>query len=205
MAKKSKNSKIKNVTEKDNLVGVEKLGKLKRARDSVMAFRIFDDMEDRNEVSWTTMILGYVGISCVQLGTISLGKVIHGYSLRHGLKSDVCLISLAHLYLKHEDLLSLHKQSVEKSISLFNRMQNEGVQANYVTLLPLLTLKNQFQTSKYLKSYLRWERNGKPTYPEQEKEEFEEARKELQRELEKGTSLDYLRKKMTKGEIQTEE
>nr|GFC99558.1 alpha-glucan water dikinase 1, chloroplastic-like isoform X2 [Tanacetum cinerariifolium] len=35
--------------------------------------------------------------------------------------------------------------------------------------------------------------------------EFEEARKELQRELEKGTSLDDLRKKMTKGEIQTTE
>ncbi|GKC20472.1 pentatricopeptide repeat-containing protein, partial [Tanacetum coccineum] len=128
-----------------------------RAGDSLMAFRIFDAMEDRNEVSWTTMIVGYVGISCVQLGTISLGKVIHGYSLRHGLKSDAALCI------------------------------------------------SKFQTSKYLKSYLRWERNGKPTYPEQEKEEFEEARKELQRELEKGTSLDYLRKKMTKGEIQTEE
>nr|GFD29137.1 alpha-glucan water dikinase 1, chloroplastic-like isoform X2 [Tanacetum cinerariifolium] len=55
-----------------------------------------------------------------------------------------------------------------------------------------------------IQSYLRWERNGKQTYSlEQEKKEFEEARKELQRELEKGTSLDDLRKKMTKGEIQT--
>ncbi|GKD55564.1 hypothetical protein Tco_1288951, partial [Tanacetum coccineum] len=55
-----------------------------------------------------------------------------------------------------------------------------------------------------IQSYLRWERNGKQSYsPEQEKKEFEEARKELQRELEKGTSLDDLRKKMTKGEIQT--
>ncbi|GKD73587.1 hypothetical protein Tco_1331869, partial [Tanacetum coccineum] len=55
-------------------------------------------------------------------------------------------------------------------------------------------------------SYLRWERNGKQSYsPEQEKKEFEEARKELQRELEKGTSLDDLRKKMNIGEIQTTE
>lgn len=33
--------------------------------------------------------------------------------------------------------------------------------------------------------------------------EFEEARQELQRELEKGASLDEIRKKITKGEIQT--
>ncbi|GJT41627.1 pentatricopeptide repeat-containing protein [Tanacetum coccineum] len=166
-----------------------------RVGDSVMAFRVFDDMEDRNEVSWTAMIVGYVGIcdyvmaldcfrrmqdegikpnrvtlisvlpACVELCTIRLGKVIHGYALRHGLKSDVRLqSSLVHLYSKHEDLLhlaelvfetsiqkdvvlwssiiagcSLHKQSAKKSISLFNRMQNEGVQPNYVTLLALLT------------------------------------------------------------------
>ncbi|KAI7734917.1 hypothetical protein M8C21_025746 [Ambrosia artemisiifolia] len=55
-----------------------------------------------------------------------------------------------------------------------------------------------------IQAYLRWERNGKQTYtPEQEKKEFEEARKELQRELEKGNSLDDLRKKLTKGEIKT--
>lgn len=33
--------------------------------------------------------------------------------------------------------------------------------------------------------------------------EFEEARKELQMELEKGASVDEIRKKITKGEIQT--
>jgi len=33
--------------------------------------------------------------------------------------------------------------------------------------------------------------------------EFEEARKELSAELEKGASLDEIRKKITKGEIQT--
>ncbi|XP_024988884.1 alpha-glucan water dikinase 1, chloroplastic-like [Cynara cardunculus var. scolymus] len=54
-----------------------------------------------------------------------------------------------------------------------------------------------------IQAYLRWERKGKQTYtPEEEKKEFEEARKELQRELEKGSSLDDIRKKMTKGETQ---
>ncbi|KAK1425887.1 hypothetical protein QVD17_21249 [Tagetes erecta] len=55
-----------------------------------------------------------------------------------------------------------------------------------------------------IQAYLRWERNGKQTYtPEQEKKEFEEARKELQREVEKGNSLDDIRKKIAKGEIKT--
>ncbi|KAJ9563988.1 hypothetical protein OSB04_009148 [Centaurea solstitialis] len=65
-----------------------------------------------------------------------------------------------------------------------------------------------------IQAYLRWERNGKQTYsPEEEKatdimpwqqKEFEEARKELQRELEKGSSLDDIRQKMTKGETPKE-
>lgn len=55
-----------------------------------------------------------------------------------------------------------------------------------------------------IQSYIRWEKAGKPNYsPEQQLREFEEARKELQRELEKGVSLDVIRKKITKGEIQT--
>ncbi|XP_071707709.1 alpha-glucan water dikinase, chloroplastic-like [Rutidosis leptorrhynchoides] len=54
-----------------------------------------------------------------------------------------------------------------------------------------------------IQAYLRWERNGKKTYtPEQEKKEFEEARKELLREIENGSSVDELRKKNTKSDIQ---
>ncbi|XP_042756747.2 alpha-glucan water dikinase 1, chloroplastic isoform X2 [Lactuca sativa] len=54
-----------------------------------------------------------------------------------------------------------------------------------------------------IQAYLRWERNGKQTYtPEQEKKEFEEARKELQKELEKGSSVDDIRNKTTKGDVQ---
>ncbi|CAI9278277.1 unnamed protein product [Lactuca saligna] len=54
-----------------------------------------------------------------------------------------------------------------------------------------------------IQAYLRWERNGKQTYTlEQEKKEFEEARKELQRELEKGSYVDDIRNKTTKGDVQ---
>ncbi|XVE85121.1 hypothetical protein DITRI_Ditri17bG0066500 [Diplodiscus trichospermus] len=55
-----------------------------------------------------------------------------------------------------------------------------------------------------IQAYIRWEKAGKPNYsPEQQLREFEEARKELQSELEKGVSLDEIRKKITKGEIET--
>ncbi|KAK4485750.1 hypothetical protein RD792_008396 [Penstemon davidsonii] len=55
-----------------------------------------------------------------------------------------------------------------------------------------------------IQSFIRWEKAGKPNYsPEQQLKEFEESRKDLEVELEKGVSLDEIRKKITKGEIQT--
>ncbi|EOY00563.1 Pyruvate phosphate dikinase, PEP/pyruvate binding domain isoform 1 [Theobroma cacao] len=55
-----------------------------------------------------------------------------------------------------------------------------------------------------IQSYIRWEKAGKPNYsPEQQLREFEEARKELQSELEKGITLDEIRMKITEGEIKT--
>ncbi|KAM7484206.1 hypothetical protein LguiA_000215 [Lonicera macranthoides] len=83
-----------------------------------------------------------------------------------------------------------------------------------------LTNKNELRESKVLplsektseitddlvqtQAYIRWEKAGKPQYSaDRQLREFEEARKELQTELEKGMSLDDLRKKIMKGEIQT--
>ncbi|XP_028754486.1 alpha-glucan water dikinase, chloroplastic isoform X1 [Neltuma alba] len=55
-----------------------------------------------------------------------------------------------------------------------------------------------------VQAYIRWEKAGKPNYsPDQQLREFEEARKELLAELEKGTSIDEIKKKIFKGEIQT--
>ncbi|KAL8232663.1 hypothetical protein R6Q57_002441 [Mikania cordata] len=94
-----------------------------KSGDSVMAFHVFDKMVDKNEVSWTSMIVGYVGINdysmaldcfrqmqfegikpnrvtlisvlpaCVELGTFSLGYIFHGYAFRHGFSSDIRLLS----------------------------------------------------------------------------------------------------------------
>lgn len=55
-----------------------------------------------------------------------------------------------------------------------------------------------------IQAYIRWEKAGKPNYSEEQQlREFEEARKELEMELEKGVSLDEIRKKIIKGEIKT--
>ncbi|GAB2280495.1 hypothetical protein Dimus_015122 [Dionaea muscipula] len=55
-----------------------------------------------------------------------------------------------------------------------------------------------------IQAYIRWEKAGKPIYsPDKQLREFEEARKELQMELDKGTSLDEIRLKIIKGDIQT--
>ncbi|EEF34459.1 alpha-glucan water dikinase, chloroplastic [Ricinus communis] len=55
-----------------------------------------------------------------------------------------------------------------------------------------------------IQSYIRWEKAGKPSYsPEQQLREFEEARQDLQREVKRGVSLDEIRKKIAKGEIQS--
>ncbi|KAJ7534984.1 hypothetical protein O6H91_12G013500 [Diphasiastrum complanatum] len=51
-----------------------------------------------------------------------------------------------------------------------------------------------------VQAYLRWERNGKQNYsPDQEKKEYEEARKELQEEVAKGTSLEVIRSRLLGG------
>nr|CAB3503384.1 unnamed protein product [Digitaria exilis] len=55
-----------------------------------------------------------------------------------------------------------------------------------------------------VQSYIRWEKAGKPNYPpEKQLIEFEEARKELQADLDKGISIDQLRKKILKGNIES--
>ncbi|KAK6922260.1 Pyruvate phosphate dikinase, AMP/ATP-binding [Dillenia turbinata] len=55
-----------------------------------------------------------------------------------------------------------------------------------------------------IQAYIRWEKAGKPNYSQdQQIKEFVEARKELQKELEKGISLEEIRKKIIKGEIET--
>lgn len=89
-----------------------------RCDDSLMALRVFDGMEVKNEVSWTAMISGCCanqqydvafacframqteGVNpnrvtliailpaCAQTGFVKHGKEIHGYGFRHGIESS---------------------------------------------------------------------------------------------------------------------
>ncbi|XP_021304642.1 alpha-glucan water dikinase, chloroplastic isoform X2 [Sorghum bicolor] len=55
-----------------------------------------------------------------------------------------------------------------------------------------------------VQAYIRWEKAGKPNYPpEKQLVELEEARKELQAEVDKGISIDQLRQKILKGNIES--
>ncbi|KAK6147510.1 hypothetical protein DH2020_018422 [Rehmannia glutinosa] len=89
-----------------------------RFNDSDMAFRVFDRIVEKNEVSWTAMICGCIEYHdyvrafactramqfedvkpnrvtlisilpvCAELHSIAHGKEIHGYAIRHGYDSD---------------------------------------------------------------------------------------------------------------------
>ncbi|KAA8522653.1 hypothetical protein F0562_009185 [Nyssa sinensis] len=89
-----------------------------KCNDSLMALRVFDRMEDKNDVSWTSMVSGFAangdynnalycframqleGIKpnrvtliailpvCAVLGSIKHGREIHGYAFRHGFNSE---------------------------------------------------------------------------------------------------------------------
>ncbi|XP_048329673.2 pentatricopeptide repeat-containing protein At4g31070, mitochondrial [Ziziphus jujuba] len=89
-----------------------------RSNDSIMGLHVFNQMADKNEVSWTAMISGCtsnycykMAIDCLrsmqiervrpnrvtliailpvcaELGSIKQGKEIHGYSFRHGFHWD---------------------------------------------------------------------------------------------------------------------
>ncbi|KAJ0469639.1 putative tetratricopeptide-like helical domain superfamily [Helianthus annuus] len=132
--------------------------------DYSMAFDCFRQMQLAG-IKPNRVTLISVLPACVELRAIGLGYSIHGYAFRHGCDSNIRLLSsLVHLYSQHADSLPLaklifetitqkdvvlwssviagcsrDKQNAEKSISLFNRMQKEGIQPNDVTLLAVLT------------------------------------------------------------------
>ncbi|KAL6575279.1 hypothetical protein OROMI_012564 [Orobanche minor] len=166
-----------------------------RFNDPDMAFRVFDRIVDKNEVSWTAMICGCIDYHdyvrafacirsmqledvkanrvtlisvlpvCAELRSTTHGKEIHGYALRHGYDSDIRFTSsLLRMYCECEGALGTAKlifdRSVKKEIvmwssmiagyswsrnsareafRLFNEMRMEGIIPNSVTLLALIS------------------------------------------------------------------
>ncbi|GFP84455.1 pentatricopeptide repeat-containing protein at4g31070 mitochondrial [Phtheirospermum japonicum] len=166
-----------------------------RYGDPNMAFRVFDQIMEKNVVSWTAMICGCIEhrdyvkacacvramqleyvkpnrvtlISvlpvCAKLQSITNGKEIHGYAIRHGYDSDIRFTSsLLHMYcecggafhtaklifersMKNEIVMwssmilgySKSKNSAREAFRLFNEMQMQGIIPNSVTLLALIS------------------------------------------------------------------
>lgn len=116
-----------------------------------MAFRVFDTIVDRNEVSWTTMISGCIEYrdhvsafafiramqfedvnpnrvtlisvlpACAELRSIALGKEIHGYAIRHGYDLDA-QFSSALLHMYCECGRGLHIAKL-----IFDRSVKKGI------------------------------------------------------------------------------
>ncbi|XP_011655614.1 alpha-glucan water dikinase, chloroplastic isoform X2 [Cucumis sativus] len=79
--------------------------------------------------------------------------------------------------------------------------ENDGTETMELSTPKDMTIPDELAQ---IQAYLRWEKAGKPNFsPEQQLREFEEAKKELLSELNKGASIDEIRKKITKGEIKT--
>eukprot|EP00250_Pteridium_aquilinum_P020353 c24790_g13_i1 orf=179-2359(-) len=156
------------------------------------AYRVFCQSPDPDVISWSTMIAGYAqfghasyalelfqtmqgnGINpdrvsylsilkaCCSVGTVSLGKVIHGKIINDGLQSDVTIgNTLIDMYVKcgsleeaqkvfehlpHRDVVSWaaiiagfseHGRGFS-AVDCFDKMREEGIEADRVTFLFLL-------------------------------------------------------------------
>ncbi|KAI3443483.1 hypothetical protein Pfo_000148 [Paulownia fortunei] len=166
-----------------------------RYDDPDMAFCVFDRIVEKNEVSWTAMICGCIedrdyarAFACIRamqfedvkpnrvtlisvlpacagLRSVTHGKEIHGYAVRHGYDLDAQFSSaLLHIYsecggalqiaklifdrsVKKEIVMwssmiagySQSKDSAREAIRLFNEMQMEGILPNSVTLLAMIS------------------------------------------------------------------
>ncbi|KAL3644281.1 hypothetical protein CASFOL_012213 [Castilleja foliolosa] len=166
-----------------------------RFGDPGMAFRVFDQIVEKNEVSWTAMICGCIEYRdyvkafaclremqlecvkpnvvtlisvlpvCAKLQSITNGKEIHGYAIRHGYDSDIRFTSsLLHMYCECEGafhtakiifkrsmkteivmwssmilVYSKSKNNAREAFRLFNEMQMQGIIPNSVTLLALIS------------------------------------------------------------------
>ncbi|CAL1374124.1 unnamed protein product [Linum trigynum] len=163
-----------------------------KCREIDDAYRMFDRMPDRDLVSWNTIVSGYAqnGVARVALelvskmfeegqrpdsitvvstlpaaadvGSLRIGKAIHGYSIRAGFEGLVNVsTALVDMYSKCKDVGTarvlfdgMNRRSVvswnsmidgyvesgdpEEALVIFQRMMNEGVQPTNVTVMQAL-------------------------------------------------------------------
>ncbi|KAK4722530.1 hypothetical protein R3W88_012763 [Solanum pinnatisectum] len=154
---------------------------------------VFDQMRVRNIVSWTAMIAGYVqnGIpekglgvflkmvdsgtlpnaitlvsvlpACARLDCLDLGMLIHGYSIKLGVETDVSLVNALvafygkcglvdvawslfdqmkeHSVVSWNAIIAAYEQNDVGSspIKLFHRMLDQGVEFDYITVVTVIS------------------------------------------------------------------
>ncbi|CAN4092358.1 unnamed protein product [Withania somnifera] len=154
---------------------------------------VFDQMRVRNIVSWTSMIAGYVqngipekglqiflemvnsGIlanavtlvsvlpACARLGCLELGMLIHGYSIKLGVETDVSLgnafiafygkcglVDVAwslfdqmkeHSVVSWNAIITAYEQNDfgSSAIKLFHRMLDQRVEFDYITVVTVIS------------------------------------------------------------------
>ncbi|OIT32762.1 PREDICTED: pentatricopeptide repeat-containing protein At2g29760, chloroplastic-like [Nicotiana attenuata] len=154
---------------------------------------VFDRMRGRNIVSWTAMIAGYVqnGIpekglghflkmvnsgtlpnaitlvsvlpACARLECLDMGMLVHGYSIKLGVETDVALVNALiafygkcglldvarslfdqmkeHSLVSWNTIIAAYEQNDAGSatIKLFQRMLDEGVEFDYITLVTVIS------------------------------------------------------------------
>ncbi|KAK4758856.1 hypothetical protein SAY87_020157 [Trapa incisa] len=98
--------------------------------------------------------------------------------------------------------------SIEKIQTRLTRKADAGktkADASKSKELSISEIKNMIPDDLVqIQAYIRWEKAGKPNYSsELQLREFEEARKELLAELQRGSTIDDIKKKITKGGIET--
>ncbi|KAL2533337.1 Tetratricopeptide repeat (TPR)-like superfamily protein [Abeliophyllum distichum] len=137
-----------------------------RCGDSDMAFRVFDSMEEKNEVSWTAMISGCVGdqdymkaldlfcemqahnIKPNRVTVISILPVFAELGLNKAWERDSRHAKLIFDMCAQKDVVmwsamiasySHSKDCAREAIRLFSEMQMEGILPNSVTLLAMIS------------------------------------------------------------------
>ncbi|XP_060189110.1 pentatricopeptide repeat-containing protein At2g29760, chloroplastic-like [Lycium barbarum] len=154
---------------------------------------VFDQMRVRNIVSWTAVIAGYVqngipekglGIflkmvnsgtlpnaitlvsvlpACARLECLELGMLIHGYSIKLGVETDVSLVNALiafygkcglvdvarslfdqmkeHSVVSWNAIIAAYEQNDAGSatIKLFHRMLDQGVEFDYITVVTVIS------------------------------------------------------------------
>nr|XP_043622062.1 pentatricopeptide repeat-containing protein At3g57430, chloroplastic [Erigeron canadensis]XP_043622063.1 pentatricopeptide repeat-containing protein At3g57430, chloroplastic [Erigeron canadensis]XP_043622064.1 pentatricopeptide repeat-containing protein At3g57430, chloroplastic [Erigeron canadensis]XP_043622065.1 pentatricopeptide repeat-containing protein At3g57430, chloroplastic [Erigeron canadensis] len=113
------------ITERDKVSWNTMIGSLCRFEEWELALDMFRRMQFDDEVEPNSFTLVSVSVACSQLGSVRLGKQVHGYCLRSGENMSFTNNSLMSMYAKLgrvEDSVSIFEIFAEKNLVTWNTM-----------------------------------------------------------------------------------